>query len=190
MSRASFRTKPVDQGFQRATRYLGQHVSGPGDEIRRQPVADRVGGNPDGLVLGVPQRALTGETLVHAGNIVLDMGGRAVGQHDFAGRDFHELVGCGDAANSVGRQSSDGIDHHRDVLRRYDNLEPVRRRNRAAGAIEIVLQGIAQFDRNTRLRIAFVLQGRWNQNLGKLVGDAVASGRRRVAGIERLPAPG
>jgi hypothetical protein len=131
---------------------LRHHASGSGDEIRREPVADRLGGDLHGLVFRVVGGAPGGETLLRAGHIVADMRERAVAQYDFAGCNFHELVGCGDSANAIGRDSSDGIEEDRDVGRRYDNIEPMRRRNGAAGAIEIELQGVAQLARGPLFR--------------------------------------
>jgi hypothetical protein len=52
---------------------------------------DCLGGDLRGLVFGVEQGALGGETLLRTGHIVADMRERAVGQYDFAGCDFHEL---------------------------------------------------------------------------------------------------
>src|SRR5207302_37068 len=67
--------------------------SGTGDEIRGEPVADRLGDDFSGTVLRVDLGALLGEALLRTGNIVADMGERAVLDHNFAGGDFHELIG-------------------------------------------------------------------------------------------------
>src|ERR1700720_2446019 len=68
------------------------HALGAGDEVRRQPVPDGVGDDLGGAVFGIALRALLGEALRRAGNIVIDMGKGLVGQDDFAGCDFDELI--------------------------------------------------------------------------------------------------
>ena len=61
---------------------------GASDEIRSEPVADRFGGDLGGPVLRVDLGTLLGEALLRPGNIVVDVGGRGVADHNFAGRNF------------------------------------------------------------------------------------------------------
>ena len=63
-----------------------------GDEVRRKPVADHVGGHLDGAVFRIAPRALAGEALLRARNVVVDVDEGDVVEHHLAGRKLDQLV--------------------------------------------------------------------------------------------------
>lgn len=66
----------------------GQAFSGlsAGDEIRCQPVPDRLGDDLDCMVFGIALRALPGEPLLRTRNVGVDVRKRAVADGNLAGR--------------------------------------------------------------------------------------------------------
>src|SRR5262249_10576504 len=81
----------------------------PGDEVRRKPVADHVSGHLDGAVFRIAPRALTGETLLRARNVVINVDIGDVVEHHLAGRKLNELIACDDNLDLRVGPASGGI---------------------------------------------------------------------------------
>ncbi len=71
----------------------------------------------------------------------------------------------------------------------YRHFQLMRRRCRAGAAIEIELQGVAQGDRDARLRRSLPHWNRRYHDLGELVANAFVA-HRRISAIQRLKTTG
>jgi hypothetical protein len=65
-------------------------ASGAGDEVRGEAVADGFGDHLDRMVLCVAAGALSGETLLRARDVVIDMRDREIVDDDLTGRELDQ----------------------------------------------------------------------------------------------------
>ena len=138
-------------GFQRDQ---WRRCSGAGDEVRSQPVPDGLGDDLGRLVLGVALRALLGEPLFAAGDVVVDVGDGRIGDDDLAGGDLDQVVVGDDRIDLRIRPPADRVDDHRPLGRADIDHEAMGRGHRLAAAMKIELQGVAHADGDALYRRA------------------------------------
>ena len=86
-----------------AEKIHGSMKLGSGDEVGRKPVADDVGGHLDGAVFRIAPRALAGETLLRAWNVLVNMDKGRVVEHHLAGPKLNQLIARADDLDLPGR---------------------------------------------------------------------------------------
>ena len=172
------RRRPIETGqigihVRGLDRDHGRRRSGAGDEVRSQPVPDGLGDDLGRLVLGVALRALLGEPLFAAGDVVVDVGDGRIGDDDLAGGDLDQVVVGDDRIDLRIRPPADRVDDDRPLGRADIDHEAMGRGGRLVAAMKIELQGVAHADGDALHRRAERRLDRRDVDRGKPGVDAV-----------------